>query len=87
MRSIKATWGVTEFLDIFPKEVRPTDVPGLSALSILNSISIRQPNLANAQQLMLAICKQSDGTYAKMSWKYADLLMKQLKLAQVRLRF
>jgi hypothetical protein len=79
---VKEAWGVSELIDIFPREIRPTDQLGSSTITNLRTISNLCPDLKNAQTLMLKICKNPDGSYKPFSFSQSKALMEQLKEAK-----
>ncbi|OBT63525.1 hypothetical protein VE03_07012 [Pseudogymnoascus sp. 23342-1-I1] len=76
---LKDAWGVSELIDIFPKEIRPKDDLGNTTLTNLRSISNLCADLNKAQQAMLNVCKNSDGSYKPFSFSQSKQLMEQLR--------
>jgi hypothetical protein len=76
---IKEAWGVSELIDIFPREIRPTDQLGSTTLTNLRTISNLCPNLKKAQAEMLRVCRNPDGTYKLFCFSQSKSLMEQLK--------
>lgn len=65
---IKTVWHVAEFADIFPEQIRPDQILGVSTLCQLRRLSIFETNLAVAQDFMLNACMKADGTHGIMSY-------------------
>lgn len=69
-------------MDIFPKEIRPKEDLGSTTVTILRSISNLCPDLKKAQQGMLKVCKNPDGTYKPFSFSQSKQFAEQLKEAK-----
>lgn len=69
-------------MDIFPKEIRPKEDLGSTTVTILRSISNLCPDLKKAQQGMLRVCKNPDGTYKPFSFSQSKQFAEQLKEAK-----
>ncbi|KFY06113.1 hypothetical protein V492_08146, partial [Pseudogymnoascus sp. VKM F-4246] len=76
---IKETWGVSELIDIFPKQIRPADELGSTAITNLRTISNLCPVLKEAQNGMLSVCRNPDGSYKLFSWSQGKALVEQLR--------
>lgn len=76
---VKAAWGVSELIDIFPKEIRPSDQLGSTTITNLRTISKLCPDLKKAQEGFLRVCTNPDGSYKPFSFSQSKTFMEQLK--------
>lgn len=79
---MKEAWGVSELVEIFPREIRPTGDLGSSTVANLRTISNLCPDLKKAQIGMLAACKNPDGSYKMFSFSSSKSFMDKLKEAR-----
>ncbi|OBT77111.1 hypothetical protein VF21_05068 [Pseudogymnoascus sp. 05NY08] len=79
---VKEAWGVSELMDIFPREIRPADQLGSTTITNLRSISNMCPDLKKARTLMLKVSRNPDGSYKSFSFSQSKALMEQLKEAK-----
>ncbi|OBT89661.1 hypothetical protein VE02_01803 [Pseudogymnoascus sp. 03VT05] len=79
---VKEAWGVSELMDIFPREIRPADQLGSTTITNLRAISNLCPELKKARTLMLKISRNPDGSYKPFSFSQSKALMEQLKEAK-----
>ncbi|ELR06051.1 hypothetical protein VC83_08132 [Pseudogymnoascus destructans] len=79
---VKEAWGVSELIDIFPRNIRPTDQLGSTTITNLRAISNLCPDLSKAQAGMLRVCRNSDGSYKPFSFSQSKAFVEQLKEAK-----
>jgi hypothetical protein len=77
IQRIKEIWGVEEIEDAFPAGIKPATL-GMSAISNIQSIAIRFPNLAEAQALFVKECKDSNGRAVPVSFSNTERIVKEL---------
>lgn len=66
-------------MDIFPREIKPKDDLGSTTITNLRTISNLCPDLKKAQNGMLSICKNPDGSYKTFSFSQSKSLVDRLK--------
>ncbi len=81
------TWGVSEYADIFPSNIRPARELGDSAVLNLRYISRKVPVLAEAQLLMTNECLDKSGKPVTISFRHTNNILAHLKVVEVSLEF
>ena len=76
IRVILENWKITTYQHAFPESIRPTSL-ATSAISYLRGIS-RKVNLAEAQALFLAECKDSNGAPITATFSNIQKIQKNL---------
>lgn len=80
MERVKKIWGITEFADIFPKEIKFHADLGISSISNIRSVATACSDLKKVQREMLAICANGDGTFQEFRFKNSKLLADKFKM-------
>jgi len=79
---MKETWGVSELVNIFPREIRPTGELGSTTVANLRTISNLCPDLKKAQNVMLSVSKNPDGSYKIFTFSTSKAVLDRLKEAR-----
>lgn len=66
-------------MDIFPRDIRPRDDLGLTAINNMRTISNLCPDLEKARSGMLRVCRNPDGSYKTFGFSQSKALVDQLK--------
>lgn len=66
-------------MDIFPRDIRPRDDLGTTAINNMRTISNLCPDLEKARSGMLRVCRNPDGSYKTFGFTQSKALVEQLK--------
>ncbi|KFX93874.1 hypothetical protein V490_04618, partial [Pseudogymnoascus sp. VKM F-3557] len=79
---VKEAWGVSELVNIFPREIRPSGELGSTTVANLRTISNLCPDLKKAQNVMLSVSKNPDGSYKIFTFSTSKAVLDRLKEAR-----
>jgi hypothetical protein len=85
MKATKEAWGVSDYMNIFPTNIRPDTELGDSAVHNLRSISNKVQQLPTARLLMRNECVDTNGHPVKLSFKHTTNILNHLKEQEVSL--
>ncbi|KAI9740690.1 MAG: hypothetical protein M1818_004654 [Claussenomyces sp. TS43310] len=83
IQTIKKTYDLEEFVDLFPMQVKPAGDLGNSAINNLRTLAKQVPALTAAKQLMVAECVDDAGEACPITFKHTASILGKLKLLEI----